>query len=636
VEPLASLSWIGTPLLLGVTVLRALGIARRSDPLAYWGWAWTIGAFGTGLVVLAWLSTGPEVGSALVPVTAVLVLTLVVHLAGRRTRIEVAPAPASSWSPGETWVFRAALAFVLCVVAERILDGTLVGIVLTDEGNVWSFRSKMLFHTGGFGDAYRAAEETYSLGNRDYPLWNPMLQVWTFAHAGHVTHVLNRVPLQLFSVALILIMAGGLRRGAHPLVAAVLLVLLSDMAEAAYSARRAHSDVLVTVGALASLDAWVRWRDDRRTCWAALGALSLGVLLWSKHEGTAIAAATAAAAVLLALLHRLRREGGTGAWSPRGALVLLPPLFVLAVTWAVNASNDAGNMFVENKLSGKTDTVDFEGNLLTVFFERFPERFLPVMRYFGANVFFAPRHSWFTLALFVLLLPIAARWGRREELRVSAAALGLGLAGLVLVFIGLPLDIHWHLKTAASRVGFHLAPAITLWVGLALTDLLDERSPAPRAIGRGLLLVLVVCAAPAAWNGARPLLTRTPATLRQAFTDGEAERVDRRLGRIAAARGLSKDFARDVFRAVDEHVPPQETVLVGVPHGEMPQYVHALRNLAFPRKIVPQQIPDDPGASEALHELRGKMWCLDLVGHPERFEGHFELVASGPGWALWR
>ena len=230
-----------------------------------------------------------------------------------------------------------------------------------------------------------------------------------------------------------------------------------------------------------------------------------------------------------------------------------------------------------------------------------------------------------------------ARWRRRDSLRFPAVALAFGLAGLVLVFIGLPLDLEWHLRTAASRVGFHLVPAILLWIGFAATDVIDERSGAPRVLGRALLLVFVVTGLLAGWNSARTLVTRTPSTLRGAFTLDETERVDRRLRGIGSARGLSGDFASDVYHAIVDHVPEQGVALVGVGYGEMPQYVHALRNLTFPRKIVPQQIPEgDLGEMDSPVKLRGKMWCLDLVGHPEKFEEDFELVASGPGWALWR
>jgi len=38
------------PVLLGVALLRLQGVAPRTDPLAYWGWAWIQGCLGLALV----------------------------------------------------------------------------------------------------------------------------------------------------------------------------------------------------------------------------------------------------------------------------------------------------------------------------------------------------------------------------------------------------------------------------------------------------------------------------------------------------------------------------------------------------------------------------------------------------------
>jgi hypothetical protein len=45
---IAFLALVGVPLFLGGALLRTLGIGVRTEPLAWFGWAWLVGALDIG------------------------------------------------------------------------------------------------------------------------------------------------------------------------------------------------------------------------------------------------------------------------------------------------------------------------------------------------------------------------------------------------------------------------------------------------------------------------------------------------------------------------------------------------------------------------------------------------------------
>src|SRR4029079_3607202 len=89
----------------------------------------------------------------------------------------------------------------------------------------------MIFDSGGFGERLDQAFAPGSpkAGNfafhNDYPLFNPLRHLWSFSTSGVITHTTNRVPIQVFDLALVLATAAAVRRRVRPGVAAVLVIL---------------------------------------------------------------------------------------------------------------------------------------------------------------------------------------------------------------------------------------------------------------------------------------------------------------------------------------------------------------------------------------------------------------------------
>ncbi len=631
--PLALLSLIGVPFVLGAAVLRALGIVARTDRVAWAGWSWMVGSLAIGLILFVWLWTGPDMTTATVPVAVAIGLAAAAALLSRGRslvpRSRAPPAPA--W---ESWLFRLALAFVLVVTTERVLEGSLLAVVKGDEASFWAFRAKILFHEGGFGAGYAEGVRAYELAQADYPLLNPLLQLWAFIHAGRITHVVNRIPIQLFSVALVLVLSGGLRRATRPGFAAGLLLLLPAMHEALFGAKTAYSDVPVALGALVTLDCWLRWREDRHGGWIGLGSLALAFPLWCKYDGLLVLGGILGAACIWLIASRRARFGGRA-----GARLwwILPPAAVLALTWSVNAHFGAANLLLTSRVRATPSAPNPEGSFITLFFERFAERIGPILRYFGERIVLDPSQSQFVFIVFAILVVVgASARGLRSHLGLSAVALALAFSGAMLVFVGTPMKLDWHMETAATRVAFQFVPAILLWIGAASGKWMAEGpTMLSRYVAWPLAVFLVWRGVPTVKDSTLALARRATATAREAFTRTEDARIEAALAHDDRVRGGQTDLYGTVWREIREHVPEDALIYTFVP-WERAWLAKTLRLLLYPRRFelappLRREVPD-----KLVQSYVGRGWVLDLVGLQTVFDGHFQRVAGGPEWSLWR
>ena len=640
--PLAFLSLLGAPFLLGLAVLRALGIVPRTDPIAYGGWAWIVGSLGTSGIVFVWAWIASDMGSAWIPAGMVFAAALVIFLAARRSCFPIlepgvqSGADARRGAGSEEWFFRVALAFVLFVTVERILAGSLFGIILTDEGQFWALRAKILFESGGFGQAFADEAQARSLDNIDYPFHSSLMHLWTFAHAGRITHVVNRLPVVMSSLALVLVLGGALRRHARPGTAALLLLLLPAMYETIRGANLAMCDVPVAAGVVVGLDAYLRRRADGYDAWLALGSLSFAFAAFNKHEGEAIVG-TAFVALFVARLVRGRESvvRASAEAAPRAVaavLALLPIAAVLVVTWRVNVYLGAMNLFVHNLSDADFGATDREGNFATLFVAQFSERIRPILDYFATRVYFDVDHSRFLIPTFFVLAILCRRRLLRGPLLVPTLAIAFASVGFVLVFIGLPKGLDYHLSTAATRVGFQTVPAIVLWMGVVSADLQSSK----RTLHRILVALLAINTAFAVVGPARELAARTPRTFERAFAASEEERVTARIDRIEANSGDRGGVYADVYRAIVANVPADDLIVIGVERDRYVQLLHVLRNVTYPRRYSVQIVSEGGIASEVVERIAGTAWGLDLYGLDDVLSPHFERVTGGTDWSLWR
>ncbi|HEX6882242.1 MAG TPA: hypothetical protein VF530_02615 [Planctomycetota bacterium] len=461
--PLALLSVVGIPLALGAALLRLQGIVPRTDRLAYLGWAWIQGALGVGLGLSAWLWVGAPLRAAWLAPAFLVVAGLTLALARRRVPVLEPRAEGRAFPRWERILFALAVAAMLAALADRILLASGWAVAASDEALIYASKAKVIFHAGDFGAEFRRGLALPGfVQHPDYPPLNPLLQVWVHAHAGEVVHVENRLPIQLFGPALVLVAAAALRRRARPGVAALFLVCIATLNFTEMSMRKAYADLLVAVGALVVWDLWQRHREDGERAWLRLLATSACLLVWSKNEGLLHVVAFGLAAGLPLLLRR-RPEG-------RAALRTLAawgvPLLasILYLAW-FNAHFGVGNDLVASWTSLEAPPeLETRGQGLTL--ERASQRVAPILASFARQVLRDPERSQGLLFLFLLLVLLDPPRAFARARAAFTVGLLIVQLGYLAVYLGTGWEIERHLATSLHRLVFHLLPAQGLWVCL--------------------------------------------------------------------------------------------------------------------------------------------------------------------------
>jgi hypothetical protein len=443
------------PWLAGAGVLRAIGCRARGDRMAYLGWAYVAGSLVTGCVVfLALLLRAPLEARWLAP--AVGGIALVSSMLGAWLHREPSGSGTAVPTPGaprwENALFHGLVVLLVLVTALRILDATLVPITEGDEARIYARRAHWLFHAGGFDGGFLEMARVFGKdAHLDYPPLNPLLQIWAFSFHGGVLHVENRFLVALASIALILVLASALRRHVRPLLAAVLLLLVFDVRLTNALSRSVIADGMIALGALAMVDAWLRWRRTGSAAWWRLSMLSAAFLVSSKNEGALHLLAALVCAALGSLLFRGERERRP---TLRDAAWASLQLAALAAIWTLNA-----RLGFENDLVNRSTVQTFlETPLL--------ERLRLVGGFLSEYVVAKPEqsaHLWAVLLLLVLASPALAL---RGEARWVILFLFLLVGGYVLVYLATPLELEWHLRTSVERVLYPSLPIAALVIGI--------------------------------------------------------------------------------------------------------------------------------------------------------------------------
>ncbi len=469
---LAPWQWLlalGLPWALGLALLEALDVRRRAGLLFTLGAGWCLGALLLSLAIFVLAAFGSAPRLALLVPLQLFGIGLGLWLARRRPPCDEAAMPLP-WHA--RLLFGLALTAALVPCADRMVRSLATPIHRSDEAHLWASRARLLHESDGFTPAYAAefqrriqvpgASVAFFVQHPDYPHLGPNLQAWVFAVAGRVTWSENRLPLELFGPALLLMLAGLLRRAVRWPIAAGIPLLVSLAFPFQQALTIAYLDLAVAAGLLLATIGWLWLRERGESRWFALFAAGLALLVSAKHEGAllslALVLACAADGWGLARRGALRRP-------PRAASAwLLLPLACLALVWAFNRHFGFQNDLLSDNPQGQP--------FLLLFLDQLAERGLAVLAYFGRLQLFDSSQNLGLPAALLLLLLARHRRVLTSPALAPAVSVALATAGFAVVFVGTPHDLDWHLDTAAYRVLFQLLPTNALAVAL----LLDEAS----------------------------------------------------------------------------------------------------------------------------------------------------------------
>ncbi len=462
------------PVLLGQALLRAAGL--RPGTLWFWAWVWPLGALATALITFAWMGAGLDASTGLQagPVAGAWI-AIEVLLRRSRTR------RASALEPRRTSASRLLVALVAALALGPSVDGALsqwgVPVFRDDDASIWTFKARILQEHGRIDRALaaRMREDVTGAHHLDYPLFNPLCQVWVMGLGGGTTDWEVRLPGWMFLFSLVLLLIASCGRGPRGSVGLLVALVAATSPALFLPATGTKSDHWVAFGLLGVMASLERVREKDESAPWLLGAGAL-ILVWSKNEGLMLALSIAAAGMALHGRHAFR-------WVRTRPWLLGVPLGaggLVAVQIAFNRF-----FHLENDiLSGGAGTD--ERSLARMLVENLPKRAGAIAHAFWVHVLdarwiqIAPRVDFMKPSnhgIYALLLGLIVVFPRRI-FRSAAAWPALtslfAIAGFFLAYTvsfegRTPAGLRWHLFTSSSRVWMQILPCMALaaarWLG---------------------------------------------------------------------------------------------------------------------------------------------------------------------------
>jgi hypothetical protein len=481
---------LGSPLILGALALLCVGESPRRDLLGWLGAVFPAGALLTSLILLGTMALGMSAQGPAARIAVGGAIFLVGVAAWRRrsrkdSKPEASPGASSPrppallrWSGGLVmltvlvWAVSELVFLDLPTLREPIASG--------DSASIWTLRAKMLFDHGVIDEGLATTlAESRGAHHLDYPLLNPLLQVWLMGTAGDYLDAELRLPSYLWHLSMIFTLLAATRRwferglpGWGQLLGAPLALLYLGLPGIAVVATGTMMDLVVALAFLGFCERVLRLASrvsatPGRNDWAMI-ALWAGVLVWSKNEGMMLLAAASIAGLLGLPWRRI----GQALRTPRLAFLLLPAAVL-------------GAQFLFNRV------LEYENDLLTgghgrdprslsqTFVENLPERWGTISSFLGRGAIdFDVSRYLFLVYVAAALLGGRAAW--QAPRRFLTLAIPGGYAGYVCAYVISHEDLPWHLYTSAYRTTGQLLPAIVLLLAVLLGESFRKsRAPAP-------------------------------------------------------------------------------------------------------------------------------------------------------------
>jgi hypothetical protein len=448
-EGLTSQLWtlagaVVAPAVFGAGLVRVLGLSRADGLRVCAAWSFLVGQLALAAMTLLWLIAGQPVPGPALAAAALLAGGAILWRRG------TGPARPQRTRKGR-WIGIVTLVLIAFVV-DRCLLHNLEPVTVGDEAEIWAAKAKVLYGSPGFD--LRFGLSSYAV-HPDYPLFDPLVQVLSFANAGTILQFENRLPMQGFAVALLLLLSAELQRRCSLAVTLMVLTAVTASSFLVFGIT-CYADVMLAGAMLSTAAAWLRWQETGERRWWALCCIALAAALSAKNEGSLLAAAALGAVVLARLL---RRTPGPAlplrAWCWLGV-----PLAAVLVHRGFNAWFALTNDLVDPQLGGGRGLFGRMADL-------FGERACTVAKFYGSLLLDQPIGR-LLVPLFLLAAVSCGRQLRRAAVLPLLLFVVFALLGYMLVFVGTNADLQWHLQTAANRTVLHVLPVAALGLGMAL------------------------------------------------------------------------------------------------------------------------------------------------------------------------
>ena len=476
---------LAVPLLFGAALLRAVDFRFRRDPLGWLARVYPCGALTLALMLFAWMSVQLDVRSPAMPWLMLGFAIAALTLAHRRPTREVPAADDDLEAPPGLWhrypwlqraIATLLLGFAFLTATETAVYHLRKPISGNDDAAIWSFKARILERGGSFDEELAdILVEGGGAHHLDYPLMNPLLQVWVLSVApGPVDHEL-RWPTFLWYASLILLICSVCTPSIGLAGGSLLSLLLCSQAWSRVLGVGTMMDLVVGLALLGVLGHLLALLKKPRSRDALLLAVFTSILIWSKNEGLMLALV-----VGLALLMSAPRRFG---WAFRRPTLLfaLIPLCVGLLQLEFNRRFELENDLMT---AGGGERIQLgerlreqlgDGERLAMIGRAFRDNALGTETQRSDGFWKGPlKHSHGIVVAWLLTLLLCPLRSLRKPLLTLTLTLLGAWAAYFLVYVISFENLAWHLATSSERVTAQLLPATLLAIALLAASLGDR------------------------------------------------------------------------------------------------------------------------------------------------------------------
>lgn len=433
---------VAAPLCLGAGLTGALGVTWSTGRRAFLACSYLVGHLVLAPLTYLWLLGGKPVPGLALPILAAAAGGLLLARQARRRTGPVGSSPPD-------WLGAAAAVICCAFFANMCVSTNMSPIVAGDEALIWSSKARVLYATSDFAIGAGLAND---VGHAAYPLLNPLIQTLAFASAGGVVPFESRIPIQAFSLCLILLLSASLSRRAPRIVAIATVVAFTGASSFVASGTTACADAMLAFSVLLAGHSWLRFHETGDAAHWRVLCLALAATVATKNEGYMLAVVLGIGLGPFLLVARPRRSIGAQ-W-----------LWLAAPSAAV-----ALGLWFNSHYGLVTDLVDPNRGdgmgLLERSIRRLPERAGTVAAFYR-DAIIGPESRWIVLLALLGAAVTCVRDLRRPVVPLALVVAG-GLTAYMLVFVGTTSPLEWHLLTAAHRTILHVTPLAALVLGLS-------------------------------------------------------------------------------------------------------------------------------------------------------------------------
>ncbi len=305
------------------------------------------------------------------------------------------------------------------------------------------------------------ANKSIDIQHPDYPLFIPLSETWVSMFLGQWNDLLVKGLFPMFFVALLVIFYFALKRVIGKRLALVSTFFLATIPHFLNYATIGYADFALAVFYSTSflyLFLWISYKRENKYLFLA-ACLSI-FAIWTKNEGALLSLANISMLSLFTILagKNIKKK------EIRGIICFLLVVIVFSWAWFNYSLNILG--FENESVNSETFKLSRAiGNLNRI----------PRILYNYQKHIFGPKKWNISFLVFVAGLVVYFKRVFKGHFKYITLSILLSFLGYASVYLITPLEIGFHLRTAASRLLLHSLPLVVFWIGYLAKDILEYK-----------------------------------------------------------------------------------------------------------------------------------------------------------------